>query len=216
MYLAIRVRRAAALIATSALVALTGVALSGVPAQAAPPPPVTVVTEDGTEITTTTEQMDAATCKETRKKDKKNSCVVEEVLTVSPPVDPNAEASAEGTMSLMAYTPRCRDYEMLRRPRDGSMMWQISHKGRWCYNGSLAWTGGYLGYGGYHTCGHNDGGVFYAVSRVECGTYGSQTTQIRHNYVARVTAVAKGVPLGATYELVLVGRRDGTYSKYGL
>lgn len=54
---------------------------------------------------------------------------------------------------------------MLRRPRDGTGLWQISQKGRWCYDGPVAWTGAFRGVSGHHSCGHADGGIVLPVTR---------------------------------------------------
>ena len=122
-------------------------------------------------------------------------------------------SSASFTAIQQAGAIYCRNWTMQRRPRDGSMLWQISQRGRHCWDGSVAWFGTYRGVAGYHECGYDDYGIF-SVRGSFCTRSGTITMQIRNSYA--VTFQIPRTTLYSTFTLSYTGGRTGTYSTTGL
>lgn len=167
---------------------------------------------------------DATTCAEIQKQDPSNNCQLVTDLALGPvesstgQVESSSASQADFSASDMqsleeAGAINCRNWSMQRRPRDGSGLWQISQRGRHCWDGSLAWYGTYRGVAGYHECGYADYGIFSVRSR-SCTRSGNQTSQLRNSYA--VTFQIPRTTIYSTFTLAYTGGRSGTYSTSGL
>lgn len=160
-------------------------------------------------------QLDVETCEEVREQDPSNSCQVETQLVLGP-VESQSPVTVEGTMTeavASAASPSCRSWTMKRRPRDGSMLWQISQRGRHCWDGQYAWYGSYRGISGYHECGYDDYGIF-SVKERSCTRSGNKSSKIRNTY--SVTFEIPKTTIYSTFTLTYEGTRSGAYTYYGL
>lgn len=215
--------RAAAILAVMA----TSVTMMGGAAQAAPQPaasPAVEASAAGGTLETTVLSYDARTCKDIKAQlGKSASCEVEETVELGP-VEPTFGAveaassttamSAQDVQSLSAAGAiNCRNWNMQRRPRDGSMLWQISQRGRHCWDGTSAWYGTYRGVAGFHECGYDDYGIF-RVRSSSCTRSGNVSTQLRNSY--SVTFEIPRTTIYSTFTLAYTGGRTGTYSTSGL
>jgi hypothetical protein len=182
------------------------------------PPTTTTTTPDGVTTTLSYSEADPDICDAMREAGA-TSCIIEDTLKVYAPTDGSTTGPTPmggELQSTSTGTVRCRTYDVARRPRDGSKLWQVSHSGKFCYDGTYAWTGTYRNNAGFHTCGNRDYGFGFGISRVNCSTSGSKTSQVRHVYTAKVSFVARGVPLSQNYTLEMRGSRSGTITHYGL
>lgn len=166
-------------------------------------------------VETQVHQLDPETCREVREQDPDNSCQVETQLVLGP-VESQPSVTGEVLTNesvALAASPSCRSWTMKRRPRDGSMPWQISQRGRHCWDGQYAWYGSYRGVSGYHECGYDDYGIF-SVKERSCTRSGNKSSKIRNTY--SVTFEIPKTTIYATFTLTYEGTRSGAYTYYGL
>ena len=115
--------------------------------------------------------------------------------------------------TVAAGTVHCKTWKQIRKPSDGSSLWQFGQDGKFCYDGSLAWYGTYRGVSGYHNCGYN-GGFLFSVSIEACKEAGNKTGQVRFNVNGHVAFVIKGSPVSYTYMPYVTGTKAGKVSMY--
>lgn len=177
-----------------------------------------------TVVETKTESLDARTCTRLRVELGRDAdCSTIQETTVGPVevstglLEAQSSKTQFSTQDIQAMsaggTIYCRNWSMQRRPRDGSRLWQISQRGRHCWDGSVAWYGTYRGVAGYHECGYDDYGIFSVRSR-SCTRSGNVTTQLRNSYA--VTFQIPRTTLYSTFTLAYYGQRNGSYSTSGL
>ncbi len=172
----------------------------------------TVTVPIGTSVAV--ERMPEALCKIHLMANPSGSCLESIVTTVSPAEAPEAELlSTVSLSSAAAAATRCVEWTQLRRPADGSGLWQFGHNGKFCYDGAVAWYLTYKGQAGYHNCGYTQG-VGFSVEIINCRESGNRTSSVRFDVTGKVCFLFRGSPLCTSYMPNLKGSRTGTITRF--